>query len=202
MKILKFLATVISTIGNPMAIGLFFGAYLYFYNPDSDGYKGLPIMFSSIVILPIIIFTSYKVYVKDFTDYDVSDQRKRNQLYRFVLLVFLILNVFLISQDYPLKAILVGVFIFLHLFISYLLNKRIKVSMHTSFAFLFSFFFFPIKPAIAIALFIFSFLNAWSRLQLGRHKSDEVIAGGILGIIDGSLYLVLFFSLLDRNLLL
>lgn len=194
MKLLKYLATVISTIGNPMAIGLFFGIYLYFHNPDSDGYKGLPMLFSSIVILPILIFTSYKVYVKEFTDYDVSDQRKRNQLYRFVLLVFLLLNVFLISQGYPLKAILISGSIFVHLFISYLLNKRIKVSMHTSFAFLFSFFFFPISKTIAAGLFLFSFLNGWSRLQLGRHKGDEVLAGGLLGLADGILYLILFFS--------
>ncbi len=197
----QLLATIISTIGNPMVIGLFFGGYLYFFNHDADTYKALPLTFSVFVVFPIFAFTSYKVYRKEFEDYDVSDQIKRNQLYLFVLLVFLVLNVFMYFKAYPLKALLLGAFIFLHILASYLFNTRIKVSMHTSFAFLFAFFFYPINPAIGIGLFIFAFINAWSRLVLGRHSSSEVRVGGMIGLVNGSLYLILFYYLLSKNLL-
>lgn len=197
----QLLATIISTIGNPMVIGLFFGAYLYFFNTDADTYKALPLTFSVFVVFPIFAFTSYKVYRREFEDFDVSDQIKRNQLYLFVLLVFLILNLYMYFKGYPLKALLLGGFIFIHLLVSYLFNTKIKVSMHTSFAFLFAFFFYPISAATGISLFLFAFVNAWSRLVLGRHSTNEVKVGGLIGLVNGSVYLFLFYYLLSKNLL-
>ncbi len=192
MKLRYLLATVISTIGNPMALGLFFGAFLYFSHSDSGEYEGLPMVFSGIVILPVLTFTTIKVKKGEFEDYDVSDRLKRTQLYKFVLFVFLILNIFLIAGSYPVKAILVSGILFIHLLISFLVNQRLKVSMHTSFSFLFSALFVPLSHQVAVGLFVFGFVNAWSRIVLGRHKTDEVIAGWILGMITGGIYIFLF----------
>jgi uncharacterized membrane protein len=191
-KILKRLAKIISTVGNPLSIALFFGLYLYFFEKSNGSQRNLPLIFVLSVAIPMAIYIGYNVRRKKFADYDVSDRTKREGVYKVLIGVFLILNLVFYFFDFDLKGKLLVTTFLLHSLSSYLINKRIKVSMHTSYNFLFSIIFYPINPQISLFLFGFGFINAWSRLALSRHKTIEVILGFLTGVCIGGLYLYVF----------
>lgn len=191
-QILKTLAKIISTIGNPLTLALFFGFYLFFTVKEESTQRNLPLIFVLCVAIPIAIYVGYNVRKKRFKDYDVSDQNKRNGVYKVLIAVFLILNIVFYGLDFDLKGKLLVTTFLVHSLCSYLINQKIKVSMHTSYNFLFLFIFFPINPQISTILFCFGFINAWSRLALSRHKTIEVILGFITGVCIGGVYLYVF----------
>lgn len=192
LAIIKNLAKFISTIGNPMSLGLFYGIYLTFHVGGQINY--LPAIFAAFIVIPIFIFTAIKVKNKEFTDYDVSNRVSRNKLYNFILLLFLILTFYLIWFQYDFKSYLLTSTFFLLILISSRINRIVKISMHTSFAFLFSILFYVLNTKIAILLMFFAFCIGWSRLELNRHKKIEVVYGGLLGTLIGILYLAFFYK--------
>lgn len=197
-KNLKVLANLISTLGNPLVVGLFFGIYFHFTHDEPESLKNLPLIFALVVVLPLVGYIGYNVFTKKFEDFDVSNRQKRNSVY--VLLIFLlsVLCVIIYIKEYPSKALLLAITLLAHIGISYGINQRLKVSMHTSISFLFSWIFYPINPLIAYGLFLFGFLNAWSRVKLSRHTVAEVVFGFILGNAIGIIYLLTFIKLYDK----
>jgi hypothetical protein len=189
---LNKIAKIISFLGNPMFIGLGFGLYLNFFNKEPGSLHGFTLLFAAIVVLPLLIFMVYNVKKGNFENYDVSNRLDRNKLYQYLICVFFGLGIFIFLKDYPSKAKILIIILNIHLLFSYLINQKIKISMHASFNVLFAFIFYPLNSIIAICLFVFSFFNMWSRLQLSRHKTIEVVLGFCFGTIMGSLYLVLF----------
>ncbi len=189
---MKQLANIISTIGNPLIIGLFFGFYFHFTNEAPETLKNLPLIFAIVVVLPLITFIGYNVLRKNFDDFDVSNRKKRNSVYILLIILLSILTIIIFYWEYPLRALLLSVFLLIHITISYLVNQRIKVSMHTSISFLFAWIFFPINPVIGISLFLFGFINGWSRVLLSRHTPREVFLGFILGNFVGIFYVIAF----------
>jgi membrane-associated phospholipid phosphatase len=196
---LQKIARVVSTIGNPISLGLFFGIYLSFYVPNPGEFKYLPLLFSLIVVIPISVYLFVKVKTKEFEDADVSNQQKRNKLYRFSLIAFSLMLLVIVVNQYPLKAQFLAFTFLLHIFISYLINQKVKISMHTSFSFLFSFLFYPINFKHSVFLFVFGFINGWSRLKLNRHQPLEVIFGFILGNLMGIFYVFYLYKFIKVN---
>ncbi len=172
-----------------MAIAFFYGAYVQYIAGSEPLYRYLPILFVFAIIVPVLSFIIWKVRTKEFTDFDVSNRKKRQTLYEFIVPLLGLLALVLIGFKFPLKVILPVLAIFILLFISTFINKTLKVSLHTSISFLFAYLFFPINSKIAICLFCFGFLIGWSRLVLNRHQPKEVLAGVILGNIIGLLFL-------------
>jgi hypothetical protein len=153
--ILKTLAKIISTVGNPLSIALFFGFYLYYLEKDNPAQRNLPLVFMLSVVIPIATYVGYNVRKKRFADYDVSDRNKRKGVYKVLIFVFFVLNVIFYMFDFDIKGkLLVSTFL-VHSLSSFFINQWVKVSMHTSYNFLFSFLFYPINPQIGIFLFLF-----------------------------------------------
>lgn len=188
----KKIANIISTVGNPMSLGLLYGIYIMFFLENKINY--LPLLFVGFIAVPVSIFTAFKVKNKEFTDYDVSNRISRKKLYKFTILLFLVLSIFLVVFQFDSKSYLLSFTFFIHLLISYLINQKIKISMHSSFAFLFSFLFYVLNLKIAVFLLMFAFLIAWSRIRLRRHQPIEVIYGALLGCVVGLTYLAFFLQ--------
>lgn len=191
-KILKRLAKIISTVGNPLSIALFFGLYLFYLEKDNPVQRNLLLIFMLSVVIPIVAYVGYNVRKKRFADYDVSDRNKRKGVYKVLIAVFLVLNIIFYVLDFDIKGKLLVTTFLVHSLSSFMINQRIKVSMHTSYNFLFSFLFYPINTQISVFLFLFGFLNAWSRIALSRHKTFEVVLGFISGVFIGGMYLYVF----------
>lgn len=194
---LKGLANLISTVGNPLVIGIFFGFYFHFTNEEPESLKNLPMIFALVVVLPLVGFIGYNVFTRNFDDFDVSNRKKRNSVYVLLIILLAILSFIIYYKGYPSKALLLSLTLFGQISISYLINQKLKVSMHTSICFLFAWIFYPINPVIAYSLFLFGFFNAWSRVELKRHTVAEVIFGFILGNSIGLIYLLTFIKLYD-----
>jgi membrane-associated phospholipid phosphatase len=186
---LQKFAKIISTIGNPMTLGLGFALYITFTTKEAT--HNHPLLVSLLTIVPIAIYVYRNVKAKKFTNYDVSDQSQRKGLYRFVMFCFigLLALAFVLNFDVKAKALIMT--LVFHFGISAWINQKIKISMHTSINFLFAFVFWLINPTIALGLYAFGFVNAWSRIYLGRHKSLEVISGFALAHIVGLVYLLM-----------
>jgi membrane-associated phospholipid phosphatase len=188
---LKTIAKAISTFGNPICIALFYGFYIQFFIRNSQEFNYLPILFTLFIVGPTILFIYIKVKNNEFSDFDVSNRVKRNSLYKFLLPLLCFLTIVLIFFRFPPKVIFVTSAILLQIFVAKVLNKSIKVSMHTSFCFLFANLFYPLNPIISIILFVFGFLILWSRIYLNRHSPKEVWTGFLLGNSIGYIYLTL-----------
>lgn len=191
---LNKLAKIISFIGNPMTLGLLVVLCIQFFHHDSAS-RPLLLYSLAIVVIPIGGYLKYQVDRKNFRDYDVSHQKRRNSLYRFALVLFFILVLVFYFFEVPFELQLSIRILFLHLLISFLTNQWVKISMHTSFNFLFAYMMMPTNLYFGLGLIFYGFVNGWSRVQLSRHKPLEVIAGLLLGNFTGTLFLYFLKSI-------
>ena len=178
---MKTLAKIISAVGNPITLAVFFGLYISIFTEDKTQAGNSPLIYIFIIALIVGIYVFVNVRLKKFNNYDVSNRLRRNSVYKLLIALFLILNAIFYFGDFSPKA---------HITISFLINQKIKISMHTSFNFLFAFLFYPFNPIICYSLFVFGFINAWSRLKLSRHSISEVGLGFLIGNLIGVFYLI------------
>ncbi|MBK9936137.1 MAG: hypothetical protein IPP61_16725 [Cytophagaceae bacterium] len=191
---LNKIARIISFIGNPMTLGLLVVLYIQFFHQGSPT-NHLLLYLMAIVVIPIGSYIKYQVNRKNFRDYDVSHQKRRNSLYQFALVLIFVLMLVLYFLNVPADLQLIIRILFMHLFLSFIVNQWIKVSMHTSFNFLFALMMIPTNLYFGIGLMGYGFVNGWSRVQLSRHKPREVIAGLLLGNFTGTLFLYFLKSI-------
>lgn len=191
---MRSFARIVSVIGNPLCVGLFFGVYLYFSEKESEKLRNLPLLYSLVIIIPTAVFISYNVFRKRFSDFDVSNQTQRNEVFKLLVVLSSVLTTILYFRAYPPKALLLSFILLLYVLISYGVNQKVKASIHTGMAFLFAWIFYPIDSTVALALFLFGFVNAWSRLVLSRHSLKEVVYGFIIGNSIGAVYWLIFNS--------
>lgn len=191
---LNKIARIISFIGNPMTLGLLVVLYIQIFHRGSPT-NHLLLYSMAIVVIPVGSYIKYQVKRKNFRDYDVSHQKRRNSLYQFALVLIFVLMLVLYFLNVPADLQLIIRILFLHLFLSFIVNQWIKVSMHTSFNFLFALMMIPTNLYFGIGLMCYGFVNGWSRVQLSRHKPREVIAGLLLGNFTGTLFLYFLKSI-------
>jgi membrane-associated phospholipid phosphatase len=190
---LKQAAKIISAIGNPLCLGILFGIYNFVELSKYAENAYLPLVSIAIVLVPLAIFVYLKVKKGQFHDYDVSNRLKRKSVYRLILILLLLAIFSSLFIPYPKGTVLINSILFLQIGLSYLINEKLKISMHTSFSFLFAYLFYPLSKEIFIGLFVFGFFNGYSRLVLNRHKPSEVMAGFIMGNACGLLYLCILY---------
>jgi membrane-associated phospholipid phosphatase len=92
---------------------------------------------------------------------------------------------FLWLSNQPGPVLTGGLVLIQLLMISFLLNFRIKVSLHLAIAAYISIALCPINFPMGIGLFVLLPLIAWSRWYLGRHGILELVLGALLGLICG-----------------
>jgi membrane-associated phospholipid phosphatase len=72
---------------------------------------------------------------------------------------------------------------------SQVMNYNIKSSLHVSFNIFLSFLVIPMNLITGLFFLVFTILIAWARLTLKRHTFKEIIAGSIIGLTIGILFL-------------
>lgn len=146
-----------------------------------------------VVIIPAGLMTLYKVRRGTWTDLDVSQQHQRKQFYAILLPLLGLIAMIALIADVPVSIPLGATAIVLLVAIAYLLNPRIKVSLHTGFGMFVALTLFLINTWLGIGAMALATLVAWSRIVLRRHTVAEVLVGGILGIIVSGLFISLLF---------
>ncbi|WP_420571188.1 hypothetical protein [Kordia sp.] len=183
------IAKVISIIGHPLLLlPIIIGLVLISLEGITYSIQSLAILIG-IAILPITIWMFIKSKNGSYTNFDVSNQLQRRTLFPFII-VFLLLTTFTLYFTNKPKYLCLGLFIGTGLItISFLVNYKIKSSLHVSLNSYMAICVSVINIPVSIILFLFTILIGWSRVKLKRHTILEVCIGLILGSIAGFIFL-------------
>lgn len=117
------------------------------------------------------------------TNFDVSHRELRGPVYLFGLGLGLLLLAIFRGLGTPwgsLRGLIVGIALVV---VASLINRRLKVSMHSAFAVWVAVGLWPFAPVAAMLGGLFALVVVWSRLELERHTAGELVAGTLLGAL-------------------
>ncbi|MDN3688144.1 hypothetical protein [Cyclobacterium jeungdonense] len=185
------LALYISRIAHPINLLVAFVIYTLFsiLEPAKATWTVVGILLLG--ILPLIIWNRYHTQKGRYSNFDVSIRRQRYSLYPWILFLGGLVILFLWVNELPNEVLTGGLILIQLLLLSFLLNFRIKVSLHLAIAGYVALAISPISFGLGVLLFVTLPLIAWSRWQLGRHRSAELVWGASLGLICGVQLLLL-----------
>lgn len=185
------LASIISIIGHPLLTLSVFTLVALFTHEESDR----AFMHSLFILAGFFLPVGLKMYINSkkgtYTNFDVSDKKQRQSWYVFAFLILLAVTLILFLTDQP-RALCIAVALSLVLLtVSLLANYFIKSSLHVSSTIFLSFLILPMNLLVGLSLLIFTIPIAWSRFELGKHTVPEIVAGSVIGLFVGSIYLYL-----------
>ncbi len=141
-----------------------------------------------VVIVPAGAYTIFRVRRGTWGNMDVSDQHERSQFYGILLPLLLTIAIIAWIAEVPFSIPLGAFAILVLVGAASIINKWIKISLHTGFGVFVALAMFLIDPKAGAVVLILALLVAWSRVILGRHTIREVLLGGALGCIVGGAF--------------
>lgn len=182
------LSKFISNFFNPLMSFLIYYLFVSYknYSFSEAIQRFLPLLL--IIMLPTILWISWNVRKGHYNNMDVSDRKKRNSLYIFIIGVMLLYLAYvkLFASHRVDWEIL---FLFFLLVVMHISNFFIKSSMHTALNLYTAALFFVIEPRLGLIWFFISVIVGISRVILGRHSIKEVLMGGFLSLLISFIYL-------------
>lgn len=180
-------ALFISAAGNPLITFSVFILFVTFKLFDAQKASWISFLVIGGVALPVTVHSYYKTKKGHYTNFDISDRKQRENFYPFLLGLLSVSSVLLFVTGQP-AGFCYGSLVFLAMVaVSYLINYRIKVSMHTSSSFYLALSLLKLSVTGSLLMLAFAFLISYSRLILKRHTLPEVLGGGVLGVAFGAL---------------
>ncbi|HEV8193252.1 MAG TPA: hypothetical protein VGP82_17450 [Ktedonobacterales bacterium] len=142
--------------------------------------------------VPVAALVAWQVLRGRWTDLDVSVRKQRYALYPFGLACMLLLLAVFIWLDAPIVAIRAATAWSLSNVADGLINLRYKVSAHaTGAAVCAALLVADAAPAWGIAGVCAALAVGWSRVELGRHTTGQVLLGWGVGIASTAFALTL-----------
>ena len=179
-------ARFLSAVGHPLATSAFMIGATCFRFLDRSTAIGLLGMLVLCVIGPITWWNLRGVQKGRYSDFDISRRQDRETMYPIIVLLPLLGSGILWASDQPkvlyagmLSASLMGL-------VAFLVNRRIKISLHAAFCFFFAVGSAALAWAWVAPLTIFAVLVTASRWIVGRHVWRELMLGALLGSAVGS----------------
>lgn len=183
-------ATLISTIGHPfLLLPLGLSWLIVGQLPFEQAWPTLAAMLAGFALMAGFLF--FRKISGKISNWDVSAQSERaRNVYRPILILVLLIAAVLqcLHQPFVEEALFFG----LLMAACYAINTKVKISQHTLIITYLSFLLMPAKLWLGLALLAFAPFVAWSRVVLGRHQKNEVVLGGIVGVVFGALHIWLF----------
>jgi membrane-associated phospholipid phosphatase len=143
---------------------------------------GTVLLFS---IVPMLLLMARRVRSGAWTNYDVSVREQRTGMYPAAFAIASATLLVLAGTGAPppiLRGVLANVLL---IGLAWLVNLRLKISLHTAFAVFTAAALFGMSRGLAAGCLALALAIAWSRLELGRHTLPEVIGGALLGAAVG-----------------
>lgn len=138
---------------------------------------------SCFFLLLMIVSVILGNFIGVFSDFDVSVKKERPKLFLLGMLIVFLFLASLIVLNGP-KILFAGVYaIIFGVLAMYVLNKWIKVSLHTASMTVFSFTLILIFGRLFIPSLLLVPLVGWARVKIKKHTPREVYAGGFLGAV-------------------
>lgn len=184
------IAKCISIVGHPLlTIPMFVVIALFNFESVEKASKISALIIGGIFI-PLIVKMYRGEKKGEYTNFDVSDQVQRQSWYKYAvpLLAVVTVVVFVTGQG---SVLCFGVLFSTCLLITaQLINYFIKSSLHISLNTFLFFMIFRMDVYMAVLFFLFIFLIVWARLTLKRHTAKELLAGILIGLFWGSMFLI------------
>ncbi len=186
----KSTATILSTVGHPfLLLPVVLSLLTVRQLPFEKSWPALAAIFGILGILSVFLIVRKRK--GKISNWDVSAQSERaSNIYRPVLLLLLLAAALLYFFRQPFVE--ETLFFALLMAVCYAINTKIKISQHTLMATYLSFLMLSANLWAGTAMLIFAPFVGWSRVVLGRHQKDEVLVGGIVGVVFGLAYLWFF----------
>ncbi|EPR65076.1 phosphatase PAP2 family protein [Cyclobacterium qasimii] len=179
------IALIISKVGHPICLLLTFLVYFLFSIHDpAKAFWTLTIIIS-LGILPLIGWNLYRTRKGLYSNFDVSIRSQRSSMYRFILVLAVIVLAALWFSNQPSSVIIGSLILIQLLLLAFFLNYKIKISLHVAIAVFTGFGLWEINKEFSMIIWAFTPLIGWSRWYLGRHFPIELFWGFVLGIICG-----------------
>lgn len=176
-----FIAKAISNIAHPIAI-LFAASYLLVLGSNHNGGFALrwaiaSLMFAGIVAASILLGIKRGI----FSDFDVSERKKRYLLYALVLSVSFFYLIFLFILSGP-KILIFTTFAFIvAVFLMSVVNNWIKASFHLVTITAFFTTLIIVYGGTYVWGLLFISVVIWARIKTKRHTLSETLLGTFLG---------------------
>jgi membrane-associated phospholipid phosphatase len=179
-----------SLVGNPLFIGAIFLCAFCVRLFDASRALEIIATLAALLFLPIAIWLQTQVRTGRYSDFDVSRREDRTTMYPVVLVVILFATGILFLTHQPKMLSVAMTCASTMLVVAFLMNRWIKISLHTVFCFFFALAAIKISLAWLAPMLIFAALVASSRLILKRHRKVELMVGAGLGILTGCILLL------------
>ena len=188
------IAKLISVVFSAFFIALISFLCLSMYFNANWGVFLVSIVFSTIFPLVGMIFDLK--YIKKSRDVEYSNSSDRGLLFLFCSGSYLLGVLFLILLFAPIWIIILMAAYCVNTFITFLINKRFKISVHAiGFVGPLTILWLALGN-IMLFYFVFIIPIAWARRKLKKHTRLQIIAGVVFGIIatmiQAEIYLYLF----------
>ena len=182
------LARYISIIGHPFLLMPLLTAVVAYHVLPPRHALIAEIIALGVVIVPAGAYTIFRVRKGTWGDMDVSDQRERSQFYGILLPLLLLISFIAWIAEVPVSIPLGAFAILLLVGSASVINKWVKISLHTGFGVFVAWAMFLIDPKAGAVVLFLALLIGWSRVILGRHTVSEVLLGGTLGAVVGGAF--------------
>jgi membrane-associated phospholipid phosphatase len=185
--LIRRLAQAISFLGHPLIVSVVFIYILAFHFLEAEKAALITAVFTAIIVIPVVIRNYGKVKKGEYTNFDISVREQRGSFYPFLFSLLLGTTGILFLTSQP-RALSFG-FLFFTAMIgaSYIINTKIKCSLHTSILVYFALSLLLLSPAAGICTLILAVLIGYSRIVLKRHSLTEVITGAAIGLVFGGM---------------
>lgn len=179
-------ARFVSAVGHPLVTVPFVVIYILFWTQPLKNAFFISSLVIGLIQIPVLIHLSKKFKKKEIEGFDVSNRKQRKKFYFFVVPLLILVNLILYFTDQPKDLISGFLFAAVLILMMQVLNYYIKSSLHVAVNVYLGFLLFGLNPSAGIFWWIFVLIIGWSRLELKKHTTREVVCGFLMGTICGS----------------
>lgn len=173
-------------MGHPLVTVPFVVIFILFQTQPFKNALFISCLVVGIIQIPVLINLTKKLRKGKIESFDVSDRQERKKFYFLVLPLLILVNLILYFTNQS-KDLLFGfMFAAILLLLMQLMNYFVKSSLHVAVNVYLGFLLFNLNPLVGICWWIFVLAIAWSRLELKKHTTQEIVCGFIIGALCGS----------------
>ncbi len=187
------LAGLVSAIVHPVAFPLLTLAMITFTQTDSiRASLKVGLISLALTTAPVAALVGYQVARGHWTDLDVSVRQQRYTLYPIGLICALLMIGVFVGIGAPHDTIAAALAMALANAVDGVINFAYKVSAHTTAAAVCAALLWLYVPGWGVPAAFAAALVGWSRVELGRHTTGQVLLGWLVGV-GGALAVQLLF---------
>ncbi len=185
-------AAAVSAIIHPVALPLLTLVVVTYTAPGGSIQRSLLLAVVALLLTtaPVAALVGYQVARGRWTDLDVSVREQRYLLYPIGLVCAALMIAVFVAMHAPAPAMVTALAMALANTVDGVINLAYKVSAHTTTAAACATLLWLYSPSWGLPAAIAAALVGWSRVELGRHTTGQVILGWTVGVASA---LAVFF---------